>query len=54
MLRLKSYEFRRERERIWRELEDLLARADQRGVPGLSPTELARLPILYRSALTDA
>lgn len=53
MLRLKSYEFRRERERVWRELEDLLARADDRGVAGLSAAELARLPVLYRSALSS-
>ena len=53
MLRLKSYEFRRERERVWRELEDLLARADQRGVSGLSAQELARLPALYQSALSS-
>jgi len=52
-LRLKSYEFRRERERVWRELEDLLARADQRGVAGLSAADLSRLPVLYRSALSS-
>ena len=53
MLRLKSYEFRRERERLWRELEDLLARADQSGVAGLPAADLARLPVLYRSALSS-
>jgi uncharacterized membrane protein SpoIIM required for sporulation len=53
MLRLKSYEFRRERERIWRELEELLARADQGGVRGLSGADLARLPMLYQSALSS-
>lgn len=52
-LRLKSYEFRRERERVWRELEDLLARADERGIRGLSAAELARLPVLYRSTLSS-
>jgi len=50
---LKSYELRRERERGWRDLEELLARADKVGVQGLSGDELHRLPVLYRAAVTS-
>lgn len=50
---LKSYEFRRERERGWRDLEALLARADKVGVHGLDADELHRLPELYRAAVTS-
>jgi len=50
---LKSYEFRRERERGWRDLEALLERADAVGVHGLDAEELHRLPVLYRAAVTS-
>ncbi|HEY0512340.1 MAG TPA: stage II sporulation protein M [Thermoanaerobaculia bacterium] len=49
---LKSAQFRREREAAWRELEGLLARVDRSGLPSLTPEELNRLPILYRSAVS--
>jgi uncharacterized membrane protein SpoIIM required for sporulation len=52
-IRLKSYEFRRERERSWRQLELLLDRAERRGVRSLSGDELMRLPRLYRNALSS-
>jgi uncharacterized membrane protein SpoIIM required for sporulation len=52
-LTLKSAEFRKEREQSWRELELLLARAGRRGVTALTPDELERLPLLYRSALSS-
>lgn len=51
-LKLKSFEFRREREAAWRELEGLVARAESGGVRALSPWELMRLPTLYRGALS--
>ena len=51
--KLKSYEFRREREAGWRELEQLLARADSRGIQSLSPAELFRLPNLYRATISS-
>jgi uncharacterized membrane protein SpoIIM required for sporulation len=50
---LKSYEFRRERERTWRELEALVARAEKRGLKSLPAEELLRLPTLYRATLSS-
>ena len=50
---LKSYEFRREREASWRELETLVDRAERRGVETLSAVELSRLPVLYRAGLSS-
>jgi uncharacterized membrane protein SpoIIM required for sporulation len=50
---LRSVEFRREREATWRELEDLIAAADRRGLRTLSADQLARLPHLYRAALSS-
>lgn len=49
----KSSQFRRERERAWRELEALLAAIDARGIRSLSPDNLNRLPSLYRSAVSS-
>lgn len=51
--RLKSATFRAEREGAWRELEGLVARLEKGGVRALSPPELARLPALYRGALSS-
>jgi uncharacterized membrane protein SpoIIM required for sporulation len=53
MIRLRSYEFRREREAGWRELESLLSRIDEVGIRGLSARELSQLPLLHRSALSS-
>lgn len=50
---LKSFEFRKEREAGWRELEQLIAKAQSRGLSGLDADELYRLPILYRGALSS-
>ncbi|HVV84309.1 MAG TPA: stage II sporulation protein M [Kofleriaceae bacterium] len=50
---LRSVLFRREREATWRELEELIARADQGGLRALSAAELARLPHLYRATLAS-
>lgn len=51
--RLKSFEFRREREGSWHELEDLVTRIEKKGLTALAPFELERLPVLYRSALSS-
>ncbi|HTO83459.1 MAG TPA: stage II sporulation protein M [Methylomirabilota bacterium] len=51
--RLKSFHFRREREATWRALEDLVGRAEKRGVRALSPAELERLPSLYFATLSS-
>lgn len=50
---LKSAAFRAEREASWRELEALLKRVQARGLGALRATELARLPLLYRAALSS-
>lgn len=50
---LGSVEFRREREAAWRELEEILARADRRGLAALSAEELYRLPTLYRGVVSS-
>jgi uncharacterized membrane protein SpoIIM required for sporulation len=50
---VKSVEFRREREASWRELQALVERIERGGPSGLSPVELGRLPVLYRSALSS-
>ena len=50
---LKSSEFRRGRERSWRELDGLVGLVEKRGVTSLAPEELQRLPGLYRSALSS-
>jgi len=52
-VRLKSYEFRREREESWQELESLLSRAEARGIQSLTPAELFRLPNLYRATVSS-
>jgi uncharacterized membrane protein SpoIIM required for sporulation len=51
-LELKSAQFRREREGVWRELETLVARAEQHGMGSLDGDSLARLPTLYRATLS--
>jgi uncharacterized membrane protein SpoIIM required for sporulation len=50
---LRSVEFRREREATWRELEAVIAAADKRGLRTLDTEQLARLPHLYRAALSS-
>ncbi len=50
---LKSTSFRLEREATWRELEDLVARAERGGPRVLSADELMRLPVLYRATLSS-
>jgi len=50
---LRSYAFRSEREPHWLELEELVERVSKKGVSVLSASELARLPVLYRSALSS-
>ena len=50
---LKSAVFRAQRQANWQALEDLIARAERGGVKRLSAEELARLPLLYRSALSS-
>jgi len=50
---LKSSQFRRERRQSWRDLEVLLAQAEKRGLRSLTTSELTRLPMLYRGAISS-
>ncbi len=52
-LTLKSTAFRAEREASWKELEELLGRIQAGGLRALRAQELARLPLLYRAALSS-
>ncbi len=51
--KLKSYEFRREREATWRELERLIAKAERGGLKSLTADELLQLPAHYRATLSS-
>lgn len=51
--KLKSVEFRREREENWTELEELLTRIEKNGLQSLSANEVSRLPMLYRATLSS-
>ncbi len=50
---LKSYEFRREREKAWLALERIVDRAEAKGLRALSEHDLMQLPTLYRAALSS-
>lgn len=50
---LKSYEFRRERERTWLELEAIIGEAEKAGLASLPSGRLLRLPMLYRATLSS-
>lgn len=50
---LRSYNFRREREEGWRDLDSLVQRVQRSGLSSLSAQELRRLPELYRSAISS-
>jgi uncharacterized membrane protein SpoIIM required for sporulation len=52
-IRLKSYEFRRGRQASWTELDRLVARVEKGGLGALGAGDLARLPVLYRAALSS-
>lgn len=49
---LRSLAFRTQREPAWLELERLVAAVERRGLGSLGPSELSRLPALYRGALS--
>lgn len=52
-IRLRSTEFRKEREATWRELEQMLDLADKKGLGALSAQQVHRLPHLYRATLSS-
>lgn len=51
--KLRSFQFRKEREQSWSELEFLLNRISRSGLTGLDAEDLHRLPTLYRAALSS-
>lgn len=53
LLVLRSAEFRRGREHVWRALEDMVGRVEARGISALSPEEVRQLPLLYRSTISS-
>lgn len=48
-----SVQFRRERQDAWRELEGLVEACEKRGIRSLPAAQIARLPVLYRAALSS-
>lgn len=48
-----SVQFRRERQAVWTELEELVARCEKQGVGSLGAEKVARLPVLYRASLSS-
>jgi uncharacterized membrane protein SpoIIM required for sporulation len=51
-IRLRSSDFRREREAQWIELESLVDQVERRGLKALDAEDLRRLPSLYRAAVS--
>jgi uncharacterized membrane protein SpoIIM required for sporulation len=52
-IRLRSADFRRERERQWKRLNVLVERVERRGLKSLTTEELHSLPSLYRAAVSS-
>jgi uncharacterized membrane protein SpoIIM required for sporulation len=52
-VRLRSSDFRREREAQWRELEAIVDRAERKGLASLDTDTLHRLPALYRAVASS-
>ncbi len=52
-IRLRSVEFRREREAAWRALETIVDQVEKQGLRTLSAEQMTSLPMLYRTALSS-
>ena len=52
-MKLRSYQFRKEREESWQELERLVEQGEKRGLGNLTTKDMFRLPVLYRAALSS-
>ena len=50
---LKSAQFRKEREKNWKELDELIGKVEKSGPRSLTSQELHRLPVLYRGAVSS-
>ena len=51
--KLKSVEFRKERQSTWTELDRLVSRAEKSGLESLTARDLSRLPVVYRATLSS-
>lgn len=52
-LLLRSAEFRKGREQVWRALDEMVGKVEARGVETLSPEEVRQLPLLYRATMSS-
>ena len=52
-IRLRSTDFRKERQSQWRKLEMMVSRVEKSGLSSLSAKELEQLPSLYRAAVSS-
>ena len=52
-IRLRSSDFRKERQSLWSELEKMVNRVEKSGLSSLSANELEQLPSLYRAAVSS-
>lgn len=50
---MKSYRFREERQEAWEKLDQIVTRAEKRGVRTLSDEDMTALPRLYRQAVSS-
>lgn len=50
---LRSAEFRKGREHVWKKLDDLVSRVSSKGIGALSAEEVEELPLLYRSVMSS-
>ncbi|WP_300376300.1 stage II sporulation protein M [Henriciella sp.] len=50
---MKSYRFREERQEDWSRLDEIVTRAEKRGMKALSDEEMTALPRLYRQAVSS-
>ncbi|MDL2210887.1 stage II sporulation protein M [Desulfovibrio sp. OttesenSCG-928-O18] len=50
---LRSAEFRKGRERGWRQLDEMVSRVEKEGVGALSAEEVRQLPLLYRATMSS-
>ncbi len=50
---LRSAEFRRNRESVWRTLDDAVSRVEKKGITALSSDELQQLPLIYRATASS-
>lgn len=52
-LALRSAEFRKGREKSWRDMENMISRIEKSGIASLSAEEVQQLPLLYRTVVSS-